>query len=69
MKFIKDYKGWNFTIGNVDSNVFMIKSRFIRNTQTLKLLLDLNHEWIPNGYIKFDVHRARDFGCIIYWHN
>lgn len=69
MKFIKDYKGWNFTIGDVDSNVFMIKSRFIRNTQTLRLLLDLNHEWKPNGYIKFDIYRAGDFGCTIYWHN
>ena len=25
--------------------------------------------WKPNCYIKFDIYRAGDFGCIIYWHN
>lgn len=27
------------------------------------------NRWKPNGYIKFDIYRAGDFGCIIYWHN
>ena len=25
--------------------------------------------WKPNSYIKFDIYRAGDFGCIIHWHN
>lgn len=48
MKFMKHYNGWNFTIGGVNGNAFMIKLRFIRNTKTLRLLLDLNHEKLIN---------------------
>lgn len=44
MKFMKHYNGWNFTIGDVDGNAFMIKIRFIRSTKTLRFLLDLNYE-------------------------
>ena len=23
----------------------------------------------PNGYTRFDIYRAGDFGCVIHWHN
>jgi hypothetical protein len=48
MKFTKHHNGWNFTIGGVNGNAFMIKLRFICNTKTLRLLLDLNHERLIN---------------------
>lgn len=27
------------------------------------------YRYEPNGYRKFDIYRAGDFGCIIHWHN
>ena len=27
------------------------------------------HRHKPNGYTRFDIYRAGDFGCIIHWHN